>query len=139
MCIQFTAHYRFSIINLTLINCHKMSGSLAIVKILRTAGDKHSLEDKIQTADKKFELACTQMTLLSNEIEAVKIRCRRAKDCGMRTQYELLKLRLCTLEGVHSKYFEYSHRLARVLDAMCSMQKKEEAGEIRGTRGEVRR
>ena len=102
-----------------------MSGSQAIVKTVRT-GDSQSLEDKIQIADMKFELVSTQMTLLSNEMEATRIRCRRAKDCGKRTQYELLKLRLCTLEGVFSKYFEYSCRLAKVLDAMCRKRMVEE-------------
>ena len=78
----------------------------------------HSLEDKIQMTDRKFELACAQMTLLSNQIEAVKTRCKRAKEGENRTHYELQKLRLSTLEGVYQKYFEYTYRLARVLDAM---------------------
>ena len=99
-----------------------MSGSVSFMKKLKSLGS-HSLEDKIQMTDRKFELACAQMTLLSNQIEAVKTRCQRAKEGENRTHYELQKLRLSTLEGVYQKYYEYTYRLARVLDAMCSKQK----------------
>ena len=65
---------------------------------------------------KKFQLACKQVQLLNNQIQALEHRFAQAKVNGMKSLWYPLKLKISSLEGVRNMFYTYSMMRAEELD-----------------------
>lgn len=79
------------------------------------------LVSQIRLADRKFRRACSQVILLNNKIQMLKVRYDRAKSDGRRSFRYGWRLQLATYEGVRNMFYEYA---AQRCDEMEQLQDK---------------
>ena len=60
----------------------------------------------------KFQKACRQVVLINNQVKEISTRYKRVVRDNLRNYRHLLRLRLCTAEGLRNMYHEYSCRQA---------------------------
>ncbi len=72
----------------------------------------------IRDMNKKFRLACSQLIMINNLIDEVEIRYHRAQASERRSYRYILRLRLCTLEGVRNQFYEYAYSRADQLEKL---------------------
>ena len=70
---------------------------------------------RIQKLNKKFQLACSQIVLLNNNIDEITVRHRRAAGDNRKSYGYTLRLRLVTLEGIRNQFHKYAARMADIL------------------------
>ncbi len=73
---------------------------------------------KIRDLNRKFRLSCTQLILINNLIDETEVRYHRAQAAERRSYRYILRLKLCTLEGVRNMFYEYAYAQADVLEKM---------------------
>lgn len=73
---------------------------------------------KIRDMNKKFRRACSNLILINNLIDEVEVRYNRAVAADRRSYRYILRLRLCTLEGVRNMFYEYAYSRADELEKM---------------------
>ena len=73
---------------------------------------------KIRDLNKKFRLSCTQLIFINNLIEEAEIRYNRSQAENRRSYRYILRLKLCTLEGVRNMFYEYAYAKADELEKM---------------------
>ena len=72
----------------------------------------HSLQTLIQKEYEKFQKAWRQVLLLNSQAVEIGARYDRAVNDNLRNYRYLLRLRLCSVEGLRNMYHEYSCRQA---------------------------
>ena len=60
----------------------------------------------------KFQKACRQVVLMNNQVKEISTRYKRVVRDNLRDYRYLLRLRLCTAEGLRNMYHEYACRQA---------------------------
>ena len=60
----------------------------------------------------KFQKACRLVVLMNNQVKEISTRYKRVVRDNLRNYRYLLRLRLCTAEGLRNMYHEYSCRQA---------------------------
>ena len=73
---------------------------------------------KIRDLNRKFRLSCSQLILINNLIDETEVRYHRAQAAERRSYRYILRLKLCTLEGVRNMFYEYAYAQADVLEKM---------------------
>ena len=73
---------------------------------------------KIKDLNRKFRLCCNQLVRINNLIEDVEIRYNRSQAENRRSYRYILRLKLCTLEGVRNVFYEYAYAKADELEKM---------------------
>ena len=73
---------------------------------------------KIRDMNRKFRLSCSQLILINNLIDETEVRYHRAQAAERRSYRYILRLKLCTLEGVRNMFYEYAYAQADVLEKM---------------------
>ena len=73
---------------------------------------------RIRDLNKKFRLSCTQLVHINNLIEESEIRYNRSQAENRRSYRYILRLKLCTLEGVRNMFYEYAYAKADELEKM---------------------
>ena len=73
---------------------------------------------KIRDLNKKFRLSCTQLIHINNLIEETEVRYNRSQQVNHRSYRYILRLKLCSLEGVRNMFYEYAHAKADELEKM---------------------
>ena len=76
------------------------------------------LLSNLKQMNRKFRLACNQVVLLNNEVEYLQNRYDRAVDSGSRSFRYFLRLKIATLEGIRSMFYDYASHQADRLDAL---------------------
>ena len=70
----------------------------------------------IQDLNRKFRAACSQLILINNLMDQMDERYNRASINGQKSFKYLLRLRICTLEGVRSAFYDYATHKADELE-----------------------
>ncbi len=78
-------------------------------ELLVASDTTNALIHEIRDMNKKFRLACSQLILINNMIEECEVRYHRAENANRRSFRYVLRLRLCTLEGVRNMFYEYAY------------------------------
>ena len=73
---------------------------------------------KIRYLNKKFRLSCSQLIHINNLIEDVESRYNRSQAENRRSYRYILRLKLCSLEGVRNMFYEYAYAQADILEKM---------------------
>ena len=73
---------------------------------------------RIRDLNKKFRLSCTQLIHINNLIEETEVRYNRSQQVNRRSYRYILRLKLCTLEGVRNMFYEYAYAKADELEKM---------------------
>ena len=73
---------------------------------------------KIRDLNRKFRLSCSQLILINNLIDEIEARYNRSQAENRRSYRYILRLRLCTLEGVRNQFYEYAYDAADRLEKM---------------------
>ena len=73
---------------------------------------------KIRNLSRKFRLCCDQLVRLNNLVEDVEIRYNRSQADNRRSYRYILRLKLCSLEGVRNMFYEYAYAQADRLEDM---------------------
>ena len=73
---------------------------------------------KIKALNRKFRICCDQLVRLNNLIEDVEIRYNRSQAENRRSYRYILRLKLCSLEGVRNMFYEYAYAQADRLEDM---------------------
>ena len=60
---------------------------------------------KIRDLNKKFRLSCTQLIHINNLIEETEARYNRSQQVNRRSYRYILRLKLCSLEGVRNMFY----------------------------------
>lgn len=76
------------------------------------------IAQEIVLMEAKFQKACKQLILLNNWVRAVNARYQRALKGDQRTWRYMLRLRLCTVEGLRNMFHEYATDMADRLDRL---------------------
>ena len=72
----------------------------------------------MQDMNRKFKAACSQLILINNMIVETEERYARASHTGSTSLRYLLRLRICTLEGVRSAFYAYATDRADELEEL---------------------
>ena len=72
----------------------------------------------IRQLNRKFRLCCDQLVRLNNLVEDAEIRYNRSQAENRRSYRYILRLKLCSLEGVRNMFYEYAHAQADILEKM---------------------
>ena len=73
---------------------------------------------RIRDLNKKFRLCCTQLIHINNLIEETEVRYNRSQQQYRRSYRYVLRLKLCSLEGVRNMFYEYAYAKADELEKM---------------------
>ena len=73
---------------------------------------------RIRDLNRKFRLSCTQLIHINNLIEETEVRYNRSQHENRRSYRYVLRLKLCTLEGVRNMFYEYAYAKADELEKM---------------------
>lgn len=73
---------------------------------------------KIRDMNKKFRKACSNLIMINNLIDEIEVRYNRAVAADRRSYRYILRLRLCTMEGVRNMFYEYAYSRADQLEKM---------------------
>ena len=73
---------------------------------------------KIRDLNCKFRMACSQLILINNMIDETEARYNRSQVENCRSYRYVLRLKLCTLEGVRNMFYEYAYAKADELEKM---------------------
>ena len=73
---------------------------------------------KIRDLNKKFRLSCTQLIHINNLIEETEVRYNHSQQVNRRSYRYILRLWLCSLEGVRNMFYEYAYAKADELEKM---------------------
>ena len=73
---------------------------------------------RIRDLNKKFRLSCTQLIHINNLIEETEVRYNHSQQVNRRSYRYILRLKLCTLEGVRNMFYEYAYAKADELEKM---------------------
>ena len=73
---------------------------------------------RIRDLNKKFRLSCTQLIHINSLIEDVETRYNRSQAENRRSYRYILRLKLCSLEGVRNMFYEYAYAQADRLEDM---------------------
>ncbi len=84
---------------------------------LRSA-EERELTYKIRDLNRNFRRACSQLILINNLLDDTTVRYNRAVRDNLRTFKYVLRLRLCTLEGVRNAFYEYAYTRADILESL---------------------
>jgi len=63
---------------------------------------------KLTDAEKKTQVACQQMLLLSDQLDSLKIRYEKAVTANVRCFRYPLRMKIVTVEGVINMYYQYT-------------------------------
>ena len=95
--------------------------------------DECYFETQFTQINQRFAHACHQMTLVNNEIEALKVRYERAEKNNERSFAYSQRLRLVVLENTRSMFYEYatacSDRLASLHEELLLSESSTEEQE----------
>ncbi len=72
----------------------------------------------IRDMNRKFRHACSQLILMNNLIDEIEVRYHRAQASERRSYRYILRLRLCTIEGVRNMFYEYAYARADQLEQL---------------------
>ena len=72
----------------------------------------------IRDLNRKFRNSCSQLVLINNLIEETEIHYNRSQSENRRSYRYILRLKLCTLEGVRNMFYEYAYAKADELEKM---------------------
>ena len=72
----------------------------------------------IRDLNRKFRLSCSQLILINNLIDETEVRYHRAQAAERRSYRYILRLKLCTLEGVRNMFYEYAYANADKLEKL---------------------
>ena len=75
-----------------------------------------NLQDK--GSKQEVRLSCTQLIHLNNLIEETEVRYNRSQQVNHRSYRYILRLKLCSLEGVRNMFYEYAYAKADELEKM---------------------
>ena len=73
---------------------------------------------KIRDLNRKFRLSCNQLIHINNLIEEIEVRYNRSQQEHRRSYRYILRLRLCSLEGIRNMFYEYAYAKADELEKM---------------------
>ena len=73
---------------------------------------------KIRDMNRKFRQACSQLILINNLIDETEARYNRSQAEGRRSYRYILRLKLCSLEGVRNMFYEYAYAKADQLEKL---------------------
>ena len=73
---------------------------------------------QIRDLNRKFRLSCSQLILINNLIDETEVRYNRSQAVNRRSYRYILRLKLCTLEGVRNQFYEYAYAAADKLEKM---------------------
>ena len=73
---------------------------------------------KIRDLNRKFRKSCAQLILINNLIDETETRYNRSQAENRRSYRYILRLKLCTLEGVRNMFYEYAYAKADELEKM---------------------
>ena len=73
---------------------------------------------KIRDLNRKFRKSCAQLILINNLIDETETRYNRSQSENRRSYRYILRLKLCTLEGVRNMFYEYAYAKADELEKM---------------------
>ena len=82
----------------------------------RAAEQTQRLVGVLRQNTRKFQLACKQVLLLNNQIQALEGRYSQARADGLKALCYSLKLRISSLEGVRNMFYTYTMIRAEELD-----------------------
>ena len=85
----------------------------------------NKLMDQLAILNKKFRLACKQVTLLNNELQYQESLYNRAEVGDKRGFKNSIKMRMECVEGVRDMFYEYTSRKADELDFMYERMVRE--------------
>ena len=73
---------------------------------------------RIRDLNRKFRNACSQLILINNQIDETETRYNCSQAENRRSYRYILRLKLCTLEGVRNMFYEYAYAKADELEKM---------------------
>ena len=73
---------------------------------------------RIRDLNRKFRLACQQLILINSLIDETEMRYSRSQAENRRSYRYILRLKLCSLEGVRNMFYEYAYAKADQLEKM---------------------
>ena len=73
---------------------------------------------RIRDLNRKFKAACSQLIMINNLMDQMDERYNRACENGCKSFRYLLRLRICTLEGVRTAFYEYATKKADKLEEL---------------------
>ena len=73
---------------------------------------------KIRDLNKKFRLSCTQLIHINKMIDEIKVHYNRSQQENHHSYRYILRLKLCSLEGVQNMFYEYAYAKADELEKM---------------------
>ena len=100
---------------------HSPMNNFSSMDLLHSAVNTDSAREtiyKIRDLNKKFRMACRQLVNLNNLIDEMEIRYIRAQTINHRAYRYVLRLRLCSLEGIRNMFYEYAYAQADRLEEM---------------------
>ena len=72
----------------------------------------------IRDKNRKFRMACSQILQINNTIDENEVRYRRALTNNAKCYRYILRLKLCTLEGVRNQFYDYAYAKADELESL---------------------
>ena len=72
----------------------------------------------IRDKNRKFRMACSQILLINNTIDESEVRYRQALTNNNKCYRYILRLKLCTLEGVRNQFYDYAYAKADELERL---------------------
>ena len=72
----------------------------------------------IRDLNRKFRLSCAQLIHINNLIEEIEARYNRSQSDNRRSYRYILRLKLCSLEGIRNMFYEYAYAQADRLEDM---------------------
>ena len=73
---------------------------------------------RIRDMNRKFRQACSQLILINNLIDETEAHYNRSQAEGRRSYRYILRLKLCSLEGVRNMFYEYAYAKADQLEKL---------------------
>ena len=73
---------------------------------------------RIRDLNRKFRMACSQLILINNLIDETEVRYNISQAENHRSYRYILRLKLCSLEGVRNMFYEYAYTKADKLEKM---------------------
>lgn len=72
----------------------------------------------IRDKNRKFRLACSQLVLMNNTIKEIEVRYQQALVNNSKCYRYVLRLKLCSLEGVRNQFYDYAYAKADELEQL---------------------
>ena len=86
----------------------------SLLDMRKTSEIIYTIRDK----NRKFRHVCSQLILMNNLLEEMEVRYSRAQTNNSKCYRYILRLKLCTLEGVRNQFYEYAYAKAEQLEKL---------------------